>query len=143
MKKKILSFLFAICLIIPCAFMLTACGDNPSSEDPAQWKIVTEATCTTDGLKKRTINGVEEEEVISALGHNYGDWSVTLNETCTTNGSQQKTCGRCGDVQTEVILAHHTLDGTIKFDKTQHWEQCTKCNDQVHVERWLHVSHRL
>lgn len=134
MKKKILSFLFAICLIIPCAFMLTACGDNPSSEDPAQWKIVTEATCTTDGLKKRTINGVEEEEVISALGHNYGDWSVTLNETCTTNGSQQKTCGRCGDVQTEVILAHHTLDGTIKFDKTQHWEHCTKCNDKVNVE---------
>ena len=29
MKKKILTFLFAICLILPCAFILTACGDNP------------------------------------------------------------------------------------------------------------------
>lgn len=28
MKKKILSFVFAICLIIPCAFIMTACGGN-------------------------------------------------------------------------------------------------------------------
>jgi len=28
MKKKILSFILAICLIIPCAFMLTACGGD-------------------------------------------------------------------------------------------------------------------
>lgn len=33
MKKKILSFILAICLIIPCAFMMTACGgdDEPKS----------------------------------------------------------------------------------------------------------------
>ena len=30
MKKKILTFLVAVCLIIPCIFMLAACGDNPS-----------------------------------------------------------------------------------------------------------------
>ena len=29
MKKKILSFILAICLIIPCAFMMTACGKKP------------------------------------------------------------------------------------------------------------------
>ena len=29
MKKKILSFILAICLIIPCAFMMTACGNKP------------------------------------------------------------------------------------------------------------------
>ena len=28
MKKKFLTFLFAICLILPCAFMLTACGGD-------------------------------------------------------------------------------------------------------------------
>ena len=32
MKKKFLTFLFAICLILPCAFMLTACGKNPPDE---------------------------------------------------------------------------------------------------------------
>jgi len=35
MKKKFLSFILAICLIIPCAFMMTACGDNPPPEKPA------------------------------------------------------------------------------------------------------------
>lgn len=29
MKKKFLSFILAICLIIPCAFMMTACGQKP------------------------------------------------------------------------------------------------------------------
>ena len=28
MKKKILSFIFAICFILPCAFIFSACGDN-------------------------------------------------------------------------------------------------------------------
>lgn len=35
MKKKFLSFILAICLIIPCAFALTACGNNPPPETPA------------------------------------------------------------------------------------------------------------
>lgn len=34
MKKKFLSFLFAICIILPCAFILTACGDNPPPDNP-------------------------------------------------------------------------------------------------------------
>ena len=34
MKKKFLSFILAICLIIPCSFMLSACGkdDDPPAE---------------------------------------------------------------------------------------------------------------
>ena len=32
MKKKFLSFVLAICLILPCAFALSACGKNPSDE---------------------------------------------------------------------------------------------------------------
>lgn len=34
MKKKILSFVLAICLILPCAFALSACGKNPESGGP-------------------------------------------------------------------------------------------------------------
>lgn len=33
MKKKFLSFVLAICLLIPCAFALSACGENPPSND--------------------------------------------------------------------------------------------------------------
>ncbi|MBP3582155.1 MAG: hypothetical protein J6J33_05320, partial [Clostridia bacterium] len=32
MKKKLLTFLFAICLILPCAFIMTACGGDPPSD---------------------------------------------------------------------------------------------------------------
>ena len=35
MKKKILSFILAICLILPCAFMLTACGGDDKKVDLA------------------------------------------------------------------------------------------------------------
>lgn len=34
MKKKFLTFLFAVCLMLPCAFILTACGNTP--DDPPQ-----------------------------------------------------------------------------------------------------------
>ena len=34
MKKKILTFLFAIYLILPCAFALSACGKNPPPSGP-------------------------------------------------------------------------------------------------------------
>ena len=34
MKKKLLSFVLAICLILPCAFALSACGKNPESGGP-------------------------------------------------------------------------------------------------------------
>ena len=33
MKKKILSFVLAICMIIPCMFALSACGKNPPPGD--------------------------------------------------------------------------------------------------------------
>lgn len=32
MKKKFLTFLFAICLIVPCAFLFSACGKEPDKE---------------------------------------------------------------------------------------------------------------
>ena len=140
MKKKILAFIFSLCLIIPCMFIFSACGDEPPADDPTKWKTVTEATCTTEGLKKRTIDGNEETEKIPALGHNYGSWNTTLNETCTTNGSKQQTCERCNDVKTETILAHHTLDGTTKFDETHHWEHCTKCTEKVNAEEHTIIS---
>ncbi len=44
MKKKLLSFILAICLIIPCAFALTACGPkkNDPKDDPNKAFKVTE-----------------------------------------------------------------------------------------------------
>lgn len=37
MKRKLLSFVLAICLILPCVFALTACGNN---DDPSQARVM-------------------------------------------------------------------------------------------------------
>lgn len=41
MKKKLLSFIVAICMVLPCLFVFSACGQKPS--DPAIVCTVTEA----------------------------------------------------------------------------------------------------
>lgn len=50
MKKKFLSFVLAICLLVPCAFIFTACGENPPPEDPPTATVytVTEAEWKTN-----------------------------------------------------------------------------------------------
>ena len=42
MKKKFLSFIFAICLMIPCFFLFSACGKNPP-EEPETTQSLTKA----------------------------------------------------------------------------------------------------
>lgn len=37
MKKKLFSFVLAICLIVPCAFMFTGCGGNPAELTKADY----------------------------------------------------------------------------------------------------------
>ena len=130
LKSKIFSIVFTLSLTLSCTIALTACGENPP-EDSSEWTTITQATCETDGLKQRTINGVLEEETIPALGHNYGQWITTQNETCTVDGTKTQTCSRCQGVKTETLPAHHTLDGTIKFNETEHWQHCTKCTEKV------------
>lgn len=41
MKKKILTFLFAICLILPCAFIMTACNSGGDTPPPGPQSPVT------------------------------------------------------------------------------------------------------
>lgn len=48
MKKKFLSFVLAICLLIPCAFALTACGKNlsPDGKNPSQDELTSAQKAT-------------------------------------------------------------------------------------------------
>jgi len=39
MKKKFLSLVFAICLIVPCIFMLSACGKDPDEDQPSTYTV--------------------------------------------------------------------------------------------------------
>ena len=69
---------------------------------------VTPATCTTDGLRKKTCAcGKSEEETIPALGHQVpADYNTSAN-----NGTHFKDCERCG-----VRLETKQNPYTIKFN---------------------------
>ena len=91
----------------------SVCGEvlESQNEIPAlghvfgEWDV-TEATCTQDGLKTHTCSvcGVEEDEVLPALGHDYADWWEMDPATCTEQGSKWHPCTRCGDKGDLTVL---------------------------------------
>ncbi len=106
----------------------------------SDWEIVTEATCTTDGLAKRTCTYCNQVEtkVLPATAHSYGDWIVDKEPTCTEEGTRHKVCSSCGDVLAESIpmLGHDyhrerkeptcTEDGEIL-------DVCSRCGEKKTV----------
>lgn len=111
--------LLTLAAILTAVFGLTGCPGpvnnyiEPTHEhvfgDWSDWEVVTAATCTENGSKKRTrtcsCGEVEEETAVIAAGHNFGEWEITENPTCTTNGSKTRTCSRCNHTETEEIPA--------------------------------------
>lgn len=83
MKKKILSFIFAICMVFPTIFGLTACGKNDGGN-----------------------NG-------SGHTHTYGEWDIIKDASCTEKGSKKRVCSECGNVENATIPAkgHEYEDG--------------------------------
>ena len=95
MKKKILSFLMAICLVLPFGFALTACGNSNhecskatewSSDDTHHWKACTGKDC---------------DEIFEKEEH---DFSVeTIEATIDADGKTIKTCSVCSKVVETTI----------------------------------------
>lgn len=84
MKKKFFTILLLICLVVPCAFLLSACkkggGDGGHSHTWGEWQVETDATCEVDGKKiRRCLDcGGSEEQTIPA-GH---DWVAGICSKC-------------------------------------------------------------
>ena len=81
MKKKILSFVLAMCLILPCAFALSACGKNPEPSEPvdlAGKTIVVQYGAELDwNVNKITIAAFEE------VNDNDGSYTVAYSTELT------------------------------------------------------------
>ena len=64
MKKKFLSFILAMCLILPCAFALSACGKNPESGGPVDLAgktiVVQAGSCELDWDYNIPITSIEQ-----------------------------------------------------------------------------------
>ncbi|MBE5738978.1 MAG: hypothetical protein E7354_04550 [Clostridiales bacterium] len=86
-----MSFILAICLIMPCALFLSACGNNPP-EDPTHthnwatnWsKNETEHWLTCDGCDEKKDKGNHDGDVCSVCGYEKG---LTPNPSVPTVSS--------------------------------------------------------
>lgn len=108
-RNAILSVLFALCctFAIFCTNSLSAKVNAVENENQEEQHTHTEevvdgydATCETDGLtfgvKCSTCGEVlQAQEVISALGHQYGEWVVVKEATETEKGLKEKVCSVC------------------------------------------------
>lgn len=114
MKKKILSLLVAICMVLPFSFALTACGGHTHTastewvtDDEKHWKVCTDTECAAK---------LDEEE------HEFTE--ETTEATFDADGKVVKTCETCGKViettipkivQTEADMIA-VLPNAVKLD---------------------------
>ena len=110
---------------------------------PGWWSIVDAATCTVDGLKKRscTICGAEQIEAIPASGHKYGKWETVTESTSEHDGLKKKVCSACGDEVTEIIpkhvhnLVHHSAkEPTCTSVGWSAYDTCSLCDYTTYTE---------
>ena len=75
-------------------------------------------------------------ERLNVANHIYGDWRETKPATETEAGSRERGCAVCEYVQVEIIPEigheHGIHDETWKYDKTQHWQECS-CGEKLNV----------
>lgn len=106
MKKSVIKRLLLAAAIFVCAF-LASCGMKDPYHTPAfgDWRVISEATCTKNGLRERVCEcGEKETEVLNATGHSFGEWETAREVTCTEDGLRERTC-YCGEKETQIIKA--------------------------------------
>ena len=74
---------------------------------PDAWTLVTEPTCTRDGLRTRTCLdpgcGKTLSETVSALGHDWDGGVIVRAPSGVRMGERRTTCRRCGLVEAEAL----------------------------------------
>lgn len=113
-KSKIVTFALALCLIVPCMFILTACGDD-HTHTLTKVDAVAE-TCTTDGNSlyykcdcgkyfsdEEAKTEIEKDSwIVTKTGHSWGEGVVTTQATPSADGVMTYTC-HCGERKTETF----------------------------------------
>ena len=104
MKRKIALLI----LILLCTFAcIISCSDETPCETHTygEWNVVSKATCTSEGSKKRicTECNASETDVIEAKGHSFSDWSTSTAPTCMSQGVKSRTCSECQESENSPI----------------------------------------
>ena len=110
----------------------------PEVHEYSDFVTVTEPTCTTDGVKKKTCKNCDDvvTETIPALGHDWSDeWTIDTQPTCTQPGVQSHHCKRCGARDEMAVSLTHTFDDCVETIKPTCTEEgysvykCTHCSE--------------
>ena len=102
-KKSLLAFVFAICLMIPAMFMLTACGHNHKalaewqSDATYHWHVCEDKNC---------------KEQLDKAEHTWDAGVITTQATDTTEAVKTFTCTVCEKTKTENVAK---LDAGLSF----------------------------
>ena len=87
--------------------------------------VLTEATCTEDGLVNRRCTKcgtIRKNVTVQKLGHNFEEeFTVDIPATCKTEGERSKHCSRCDakdEVESIPALGHTWDEGTITLAPT-------------------------
>lgn len=107
MKKKLLSFILAICMLIPCSLALTACGSNPPDEPH------THSWATTWSK--------------SSTHHWYDCDGCDDTKDKATHSLVDGVCSVC-----EYDTNHtHEYGTTYLKDSDGHWQKCQHCDENT------------
>ena len=105
------------------------------------------ATCTMTGLTEgshcsRCDTVLEAQEIVSALGHNYGSYVLIKAPTCTVEGTETATCSRCSATTSRDIsaLGHEAVSDeavaatctTTGLTKGSH---CSRCDTVLEEQK--------
>ena len=118
-------------------------GTCPNCGEPRSGNIVSEATCTTNGLAYAYCNvmgcmnwGMEEAIIIPALGHDFSVLRSVTEPTCTEDGVYVYECSRCSATTSSypAALGHNykskvTKEATCTEDGIRTYT-CSRCNDR-------------
>ena len=103
------------------------------------WDVLTEATCTQNGVRTRecSVCAKVERKEIPKLGHEYGQWTVIEEASCTEEGEQVRKCKRCGHrEQKEIAKLDHEYGQWIVVEEPT----CTEKGKRV--RRCIICAHR-
>lgn len=115
-------------------------GGEHTEHTYGAWYVVTDATCTGDGLMRHDCTQCDhyEEKVVTAAGHSYGDWYVVTDATCTLDGIMRRECAACGHYEEKAVAAAGHSYGAWYVSKeataTEYGQERRDCEHCDHYE---------
>ncbi len=128
MKKSIVAIVLSLCLILPCAFLMTGCDNH--THEYGSWYMTKDYSCTEDGECIRKCKYCDHTETGTILAqhkkeevydenshwkvcdgcngvfdesqHSLGEWA--FEDETQTEGIQVRKCSQCGYKEYDLVI---------------------------------------